>query len=130
MDSGIDFVAYALPLTELARPRVQELVRRARLIWGWDWQHQQAATFFGRKFLEDLAMGREAEFDCRLAFVTPDNIDNPYLDAMQAPLAIVFGLNGGEHEELARQIESLKGESDFSSRDADEDDDEVGSETE
>jgi|GEM_PF-2604334 len=112
MSFEVNFAEYALPLSALAKPHVQRLVERARIVWGWDLANEFPRLLVGRQFLEDLANGRGAEFDCRLAFATPQNIDDPYLQHLTAPIALIFAFDGSDaaRSELAEQIVRLRPE--------------------
>ena len=55
----------ASPVRRIEEPGVREQMKDAGLIWGCDTASDCVALFYGREMLEDIAKGRDSEFDAQ-----------------------------------------------------------------
>ena len=53
------------PVRRIDEPSVREQMKEAGLIWGCDTASDCVALFYGREMLEDIAKGRDSEFDAQ-----------------------------------------------------------------
>lgn len=67
MASQMDAIrARAMPVTRLEEAEVREWIRQADVIYGFDSASDGVGIFFGREIIEDIAKGRQDEFDAKL----------------------------------------------------------------
>ena len=58
--------ARAIPVTRIEEAEVCEWIRQADVIYGFDSASDGVGIFFGREIIEDIAKGRQDEFDAKL----------------------------------------------------------------
>lgn len=67
MASQMDAIrARAIPVARIEEDQVREWIRQADVIYGFDSASDGVGIFFGREIIEDIAKGRQDEFDAKL----------------------------------------------------------------
>ena len=80
--SDDELKAMAIPVRKLANPKIRKLLTKAGIIWGLDTYSGDFSLFYGKEMLEDIANGREAEFDPQLMVVFAIDARTPELECL------------------------------------------------
>lgn len=64
-----ELMAMAIPVRELGDPEIRQLVSQAGIVWGFDTYTGELSLFYGKEMLEDIAIGRDSEFDPQMMVV-------------------------------------------------------------
>ncbi len=91
--------ARAIPITRIEEAEVREWIRHADVIYGFDTASDGVGIFFGREIIEDIAKGRQDEFDAKLT------------------LAFTLRFGSQELEALCATVQDLKGRHTYKSTD-------------
>lgn len=99
-----DIRARAIPFTRIEEAKVREWIRQADVIYGLDSASDGIAIFYGREIIEDIAKGRQDEFDAKLT------------------LAFTLRFCSQDLEALCATVQDLKGRHTYKSADESADD--------
>ncbi len=74
--------AGAIPVTRIEEAEVREWIRHADVIYGFDSVSEGVGIFFGREIIEDIAKGRQDEFDAKLTLAFTLRFGSENLNAL------------------------------------------------